>query len=72
LSLDEAVCYAREREQFGKKIISFLSVQHLLAGMATQVEAARALVYSVARYIDASPNPKEISKVSGMAKIFTE
>ena len=38
--------------------------------MATQVEAARALVYSVARYIDQSENPKEISKVSGMAKVF--
>jgi butyryl-CoA dehydrogenase len=69
-ALDEAVRYAREREQFGKKIISFQAVQHLLADMATQVEAARALVYSVARYVDQSPNPKEISKVSGMAKVF--
>jgi len=69
-ALDEAVHYAREREQFEKKIISFQAIQHLLADMATQVEAARALVYSVARYIDQSENPKEISKVSGMAKIF--
>jgi len=69
-ALDEAVLYAREREQFGKKIISFQAIQHLLADMATQVEAARALVYSVARYIDQSENPKEISKVSGMAKVF--
>jgi alkylation response protein AidB-like acyl-CoA dehydrogenase len=69
-ALDEAVRYAREREQFGKKIISFQAVQHLLADMATQVEAARALVYSVARYIDQEKNPKEISKVSGMAKVF--
>jgi butyryl-CoA dehydrogenase len=69
-ALDEAVRYAREREQFGKKIISFQAVQHLLADMATQVEAARALVYSVARYIDQSKDPKEISKVSGMAKVF--
>jgi len=69
-ALDEAVRYAREREQFGKKIISFQAIQHLLADMATQVEAARALVYSVARYIDRSENPKEISKVSGMAKVF--
>ncbi len=70
-ALDEAVRYAREREQFGKKIISFQAVQHLLADMATQVEAARALVYSVARYIDRAENPKEISKVSGMAKVFS-
>jgi butyryl-CoA dehydrogenase len=69
-ALDEAVQYAREREQFGKKIISFQAVQHILADMATLVEAARALVYSVARYIDQSDNPKEISKVSGMAKVF--
>ncbi|HYA93819.1 MAG TPA: acyl-CoA dehydrogenase family protein [Thermodesulfobacteriota bacterium] len=69
-ALDEAVRYAREREQFEKKIISFQAVQHILADMATLVEAARALVYSVARYIDQSENPKEISKVSGMAKVF--
>lgn len=69
-ALDEAVRYAREREQFAKKIISFQAVQHILADMATLVEAARALVYSVARYIDQSENPKEISKVSGMAKVF--
>ncbi len=69
-ALDEAVYYAREREQFEKKIISFQAVQHLLADMATLVEAARSLVYSVARYIDQSENPKEISKVSGMAKVF--
>jgi len=69
-ALDEAVRYAREREQFGRKIISFQAVQHMLADMATQVEAARALVYSVARYIDGEKEPKEISKVSGMAKLF--
>ena len=69
-ALDETVRYAREREQFEKKIISFQAIQHLLADMAIQVEAARALVYSVARYIDHEKNPKEISKVSGMAKVF--
>lgn len=69
-ALDEAVRYAREREQFEKRIISFQAVQHLLADMATLVEAARALVYSIARYIDQSENPKEVSKVSGMAKVF--
>jgi alkylation response protein AidB-like acyl-CoA dehydrogenase len=69
-ALDEAVRYAREREQFEKKIISFQAIQHILADMATLVEAARALVYSIARYIDRSENPREISKVSGMAKVF--
>ncbi len=67
-ALDLAVAYAKEREQFDKKIISFQAVQHMLADMATQVEAARALVYSVARYIDAKP--KEFSKVSAMSKVF--
>ena len=69
-ALDEAVRYAREREQFEKKIISFQAVQHLLADMATIVEAARALVLSVARYIDQEKSPKDISKLSGMAKVF--
>ncbi len=69
-ALDEAVRYARERVQFERKIISFQAIQHLLADMATLVEAARALVYSVARYIDQSKDPKDISKVSGMAKVF--
>jgi butyryl-CoA dehydrogenase len=69
-ALDEAVRYAREREQFEKKIISFQAVQHLLADMATLVEAARALVLSVARYIDQEKNPKDISKLSGMTKVF--
>lgn len=67
-ALDAAVQYAREREQFEKKIISFQVIQHMLADMAMQVEAARALVYSVARYIDS--NPRDFSKVSAMSKVF--
>jgi len=67
-ALEAAIDYAREREQFEKKIISFQAIQHMLADMATQVEAARALVYAVARYIDS--NPKDFSKVSAMAKVF--
>lgn len=67
-ALDAAVHYAKEREQFDKKIISFQAIQHMLADMATQTEAARALVYAVARYIDS--NPKDFSKVSAMSKVF--
>jgi butyryl-CoA dehydrogenase len=67
-ALEAAVAYAREREQFEKKIISFQAVQHMLADMAIQVEAARALVYAVARYIDS--NPREFSKASAMSKVF--
>ncbi len=67
-ALDEAVKFARQRVQFGKPIISFQAVQHMLADMATQVEAARALVYAVARYVDSGA--KEITKASAMAKVF--
>lgn len=67
-ALEAAVRYAREREQFDKKIASFQAIQHMIADMATQTEAARALVYAVARYIDS--NPKDSSKVSAMSKVF--
>jgi butyryl-CoA dehydrogenase len=67
-ALEAAVHYAREREQFDRKIASFQAIQHMIADMATQVEAARALVYAVARYIDS--NPRDSSKVSAMSKVF--
>jgi len=67
-ALDEAVMYARVREQFDRKIISFQAVQHILADMATSVESARALVYAAARFIDS--DPKDYSKVSAMSKVY--
>jgi alkylation response protein AidB-like acyl-CoA dehydrogenase len=67
-AFETAARYARERVQFGQKIISFQAVQHILADMVTQVEAARALVYAIARYIDS--NPKNYSKEAAMAKLF--
>jgi alkylation response protein AidB-like acyl-CoA dehydrogenase len=67
-ALEAAVEYARERQQFGKPIISFQAVQHILADMAAQIEAARALVYAVARWVDT--NPKDISKYSAISKLF--
>lgn len=67
-ALDEAVQYSRQRRQFGKPISSFQGVQFMLADMATQVEAARALVYQAARYIDAGA--KNVSKISAMCKLF--
>ncbi len=67
-ALDEAVKYAKERIQFGQPIMSFQAIQHMLADMATQIEAARALVYSVARTIDAGE--KDIAKLAAMAKLF--
>ncbi len=67
-ALDEAVPYAKQRVQFGRPIISFQAVLHILADMAIQVEAARAIVYAAARHIDS--NPKNMSKASSMCKVF--
>jgi len=67
-ALDEAVKYAGERQQFGRSIFSFQGIQWMLADMATEIEAARALVYSVARHIDSGA--KNVSKGSAMAKMF--
>jgi len=67
-ALDEAAKYASERVQFGHRIDSFQGIQFMLADMATQVEAARALVYSTARMIDAGERKYE--KESAMAKVF--
>ncbi len=52
-ALDQAICYAKQRQQFGKTIASFQGVQFDLAEMATDVEAARLLVYNGARLRDA-------------------
>jgi alkylation response protein AidB-like acyl-CoA dehydrogenase len=67
-ALREAVSYANTRKQFGKKIGEFQAIQVKLAEMATRVEAARSLVYQVARYIDGGA--KKFSKESAMAKLF--
>jgi len=67
-SLDAAVKYSKQREQFGKSISSFQGIQWMLADMATLIEAARALVYSCAREIDAGR--KDVGKDSAMAKMF--
>jgi len=67
-ALDAAVKYSRERKQFGKSISSFQGIQFMLADMATQIEAARALVYASAREID--QKRKDVAKNSAMAKLF--
>jgi len=68
-ALDLTLEYVKERRQFGKPISSFQGVQFMLADMATEIEAARALVYAAARMIDSGA--KKISKDSAMAKLFT-
>jgi len=62
----EAVKYARQREQFGKNIINFQAVQHMLADMATRIEQARLLTYRAAKY--AMAGHPEAAKFSAMAK----
>jgi butyryl-CoA dehydrogenase/short/branched chain acyl-CoA dehydrogenase len=52
-ALDHAIAYAKERKQFGKAIGEFQGVQFDLARMATELEAARLLVYNAARLRDA-------------------
>jgi butyryl-CoA dehydrogenase len=67
-ALDHALEYSRKRVQFGQPISSFQAIQHMLADMGTQVEAARALVYACARMVDAGA--KSVAKESSMAKLF--
>jgi butyryl-CoA dehydrogenase len=67
-AFEAAAEFAKGREQFGQPVISIQAVQHMLADMATEIEAARSLVYSVAKYIDSGI--KDVSKESAMAKLF--
>ena len=65
-ALDEAVRYARERKQFGRRIVEFQGLAFLLADMATGVEAARSLYLTAARRRDAG---REYSTLASMAKL---
>ncbi|MDD3725678.1 MAG: acyl-CoA dehydrogenase family protein [Candidatus Ratteibacteria bacterium] len=67
-AFEAAVGYARQRKQFGQTIISFQAVQHILADMSTQIEAARTLIYQTARSIDSGG--KDYSGYSAMCKLF--
>jgi alkylation response protein AidB-like acyl-CoA dehydrogenase len=67
-ALDDAVAYTAERKQFGKPIGEFQSVQFELAQMATELEAARLMVYNAARLKDAGKN---FVQEAAMAKLFS-
>jgi len=67
-AMEAAVDYARQRIQFGHPIIAFQAVQHMLADMAIQIEASRALTYAVARMIDSGA--KHFTEEAAMAKVF--
>jgi short-chain 2-methylacyl-CoA dehydrogenase len=65
---DLAVAYARERQQFGKPIASFQAITFALADMATEIEAARGLVYRTAWLKDQG---RPFAKEAAMAKLYT-
>ncbi len=67
-AIDEAAVYAKTRVQFGKPIAAQQAIQHMLADMTTQTEAARSLLYSTCKFMDS--NPKNFSKEAAMAKLF--
>ena len=65
---EEALRYSKERKQFGRPIKDFQAISFMLADMATEIEAARELVYSTAEKKDAGD--PESSKLCAMAKYF--
>ncbi|WP_263382238.1 acyl-CoA dehydrogenase [Granulicella arctica] len=65
---DHAAKFAKERKQFGKALVEFQAMQYQLAEMATEVEAARLLVYNAARLKDAGA---DFLKEAAMCKYFT-
>jgi alkylation response protein AidB-like acyl-CoA dehydrogenase len=67
-ALEAAVDYAEQRVQFDQQIINMPVIQHMLADMAIQVEAARALVYAAARYVDSGV--RNVTEASAMSKVF--
>ena len=65
-ALDASVKYSRERKQFGRSIADFQAIQLLLAEMATELEAARLLVYTTARLKDRG---QPFTRYAAMAKL---
>jgi alkylation response protein AidB-like acyl-CoA dehydrogenase len=64
--LDESIKYTKERQQFGQPVADFQNTQFMLADMATDLEAARALLYMAAAKVTA--NAPDKSRFSAMAK----
>jgi len=67
-ALDRTLPYLHDRRQFGTRIADFQGVQHQLAQMATEVEAARLLVYNAARMKEAG---LPVVKEAAMAKLYS-
>ena len=66
-ALEESIMYAKQREQFGRPIGKFQAIQWMIADMATEVEAARLLVYHAAFLEDQN---MQFTKEAAMAKLF--
>ena len=66
--LEESIKYAKERKQFGQPIAKFQAISFMIAEMATEIEAARQLIYSTAVRKDAGD--PEASKLCAMCKYF--
>jgi len=67
-SLDCGISYVKERQQFGRSIASYQGVQFQIAQIATELEAARLMVYNCARLKDAG---EDFVKQAAMTKLFT-
>jgi alkylation response protein AidB-like acyl-CoA dehydrogenase len=76
-ALDFSVEYAWKRVQFGQKLADFEGIQFMVADMAIQVEAARALVYDAAHLLDMKVYERDkmsaigVDKLSAMAKVYS-
>ncbi|QLD88258.1 acyl-CoA dehydrogenase family protein [Natronomonas salina] len=68
-ALDAAVEYANQREQFGQKISEFQAIEHKIAEMATNVEAARSLTYRAATAVQNDRDDTAV-RLASMAKLF--
>jgi butyryl-CoA dehydrogenase len=66
-ALDASIAYAKERKQFGRSIGRFGAIQGMLANMATEIEAARLLVYDASM---AKDRGERIIKLAAMAKLY--
>ncbi|NIM19066.1 MAG: acyl-CoA dehydrogenase [Candidatus Latescibacteria bacterium] len=66
-AMEAAIAYAKERHQFGKPISEFQAIQNMIADMATEIRAARLMVYDTSRLKDEG---KPFSAESAMCKLF--
>lgn len=69
-AFDLALAYAKKRQTFGKPLLEHQAIQFSLAEMATQIEASRALIYQVARWMDSLDDisSREVGKYCAMVK----